>query len=221
MLKLICEDVENIFIFEINIPITIQEKELFVIESWQDELGIEDRYVSLPKKSTQFVMNQYSQTLNEIIETAVIPSLQKCLLSYDNFHIQPCNTGKLFYNGKCMKTKDTLSYSSYFTIYADTNFINCSSKVHESINTFKIRLANHISPIEKIILTGTDSIALFSQELIGLYEQKFIEYTNNILTAYDIFLRSLSNYTNAIETFEDIDVQDIKELKKFAVQGHK
>lgn len=215
MIKLLCEDLENNFEFDMVLPITIKVKELFYNEDWK----INKDWFDLSSKASGPMMKDIRNLVDNYVETNTVPTLLNLLQKSEGAYTLIQDNGKPFKHGKLSKENGVLSYACYFLITCNVSNIKCSQSVQDSIGSFKIRLANHISAQEQKSISDYGNTKLFVEDINDLYQKLFEDYTNNILTTYTNFLKTLSTYPNKIETFNDINPKDISKLKEISIQG--
>ena len=217
MLQLLVEDTFSIsdIEFELNLflPLYQYESEL-VTEDWT----IDPKLLMAPKGSDNEYARKARQIIIDILDDNALPELHK-IIKFMNDKYDRNYTLQSIRHGDVGIKQGQVSVSYYIEIGCNTANINCSNKLHNSLSSFKIRIANHISNQEKASFISRNNVKLFSEQVIGLYESLFIRYTNNIFTTYSQFLDNLSNYDSYIDTFNDIKTSDIDFIKSIAVQG--
>ena len=172
----------------------------------------------VPIKSTASFGAIVKNTLLPIVQTEMLPLTQNIINQYNNKYNYYYTLHNLYTGDTGVKNGEA-SVSFYLPITCNIKTINCSDKVCKSLGNFRIRIANHISPPEQLSIKNYNNIKLYSQQISGLNKKLFIEYTNNIFEAYTKFLQHLEVYSDYIESFDNINKNDINIVKKVAIQG--
>ena len=212
-------DIENM-IFTINIYLPIfhtneHEKEFVISEDWKI-----DRDMVIPnRKMSDGELDDMLQRLNRIITYHADNTINILVDAYNMANGMMYNVLRVVQSNQNKITNNTQSYAHYVEVECDVSNIQCSEKVENSIKTFKIRIANHISKSEFKTLQNMDNVKIYHNQMLDLCEEQFSIYVTNILNGYGNFIDTLSNYPCEINKFSDIREQDISKLKQIAVQG--
>ena len=211
MIKIV-ETVNNngIFWFDIGIALMLQNT---LKENEVDKL--DKNILSIPPKLTTNEIIQYSNEVENIVKNFAQNTIKNIATDY-NCTITKEYTGK---PGKNPNNKLELSFAYYFTIDLKYDIKNISTELQQQLNTFNLRISNHLSIRELRSLYAMNNIKTFSEYMVDLYKPELEIYTENIFNVYDAFIDRIENYPHILTTFEDIDENDIKMVKEYAAQG--
>ena len=201
---------KNIFDFEIDMFLnmfhTIQE------DISNDKL--DSQILNIPKKIAFNDLLKANNNVKNIVENFATDTIKEIAEDYGCKILQT-------YTGKVCKTPDNeeLSFACYYNIKRLEPIDNVSEQVAKQISEFRIRIANHISSAELRTYYAMDNVKVFHEYMKDLYKSELELYTENIFTTMSDFISTIEDYPFVVNTFNDIDVEDIKKVKSIAIQG--
>lgn len=201
---------KNSFDFEISMFLnmfhTIQE------DVSNDKL--DSSILNIPKKLAFNDLINVNDKVRTVVENFATNTIKEIAEDYGCKILQT-------YTGKVCKSpnNEELSFACYYNIKRLEPICNVSEQVARQISEFKIRIANHISSVELRTYYAMDNVKVFHEYMKDLYKSELELYTENIFTTMSDFVSVIEDYPFVVDTFNDIDIEDIKKVKSIAIQG--